>query len=94
MGKATDMALGAVAAIGLLWWLKSRKTRYPAWDINQDGVVDSADLQILQASFGAVKGETGYNPAADLNHDGIVDSDDLLTLTAHLGEDYRPTKTA
>lgn len=89
MGKATDFTLGAVAGIGLLLWLRSRKTKYPAWDINQDGVVDSLDLAILQAAYGALRGETGYNAAADLNKDGIVDWDDLAILTAHIGEDYR-----
>jgi hypothetical protein len=95
MGKGTDLALGAIGGIILtvLVARRARKTLYPAWDINQDGVVDGLDLQILQSAFGALRGETGYRADADLNRDGIVDFDDLAILTAHLGEDYRTITT-
>ena len=49
-------------------------------DINGDGVVDTADLGILMASFG-----TGMAGAGDINGDGIVDTADLGTFIAAFG---------
>jgi len=50
-----------------------------AADINNDGVVDTADLGILIAAFG------GADPDADLNNDGVVDTADLGLLIAAFG---------
>jgi len=49
-------------------------------DINGDGVVDTADLGELIASFGAA------SQSADINGDGVVDTADLGLLIAHFGE--------
>jgi len=48
-------------------------------DLNDDGVVDTADLGLLIAFFGT------NNPAADINGDSIVDTADLGLLIANFG---------
>ena len=48
-------------------------------DVNEDGVVDGADLTILLGAWGT------SNPAADLNGDGIVDGADLTILLGAWG---------
>lgn len=50
-----------------------------AGDLNNDGVVDTADLGILIAAFGS------SDPVSDLNNDGIVDTADLGILIAAFG---------
>ena len=56
----------------------------PIGDVNQDGVVDCADVAIVKASFGKRKTQTGYDPRADLNNDGLVDINDLALVLHHL----------
>ena len=46
-------------------------------DLNGDGVVNCADLNIAKASFGKKAGQAGFDPRADLNGDGIVNVIDL-----------------
>ena len=54
------------------------RTPCPA-DINDDGVVDTADLGALVAQFGTP------GPGADINYDGVVDTADLGILIAAFG---------
>jgi hypothetical protein len=56
------------------------------WDINDDGVVDLADLATLLSSYGLCAGDAGYVPEADLDGDECVGLADLATLLAHYGE--------
>jgi hypothetical protein len=49
-------------------------------DVNQDGVVDTADLLALLSKWGPAR-PAGWD--ADFNGDGAVDTADLLTLLAH-----------
>ncbi len=53
-------------------------------DVNGDGVVNCTDLDLVKASMGLKRGQTGYNPAADLNNDGIVDVDDLALVARNI----------
>jgi hypothetical protein len=46
-------------------------------DVNEDGVVNCLDLELVQAAFGTKTGQPGFNPAADVNHDGVVNVLDL-----------------
>jgi hypothetical protein len=46
-------------------------------DINDDGVVDDTDLQLLMDSMETSIGDSAYNSAADLNSDGVIDVRDL-----------------
>ena len=47
-------------------------------DINQNGVVSSVDLNLIQASRGCQQGMPCYNPKADLNADNIINLADSL----------------
>ena len=53
-------------------------------DINGDGVVNCLDFNLVYASFGIPKGQSGYNPAADLNNDGVVNIQDLSTVARNV----------
>lgn len=53
-------------------------------DVDGDGFINCADIDLIKASFGEHTGETGFNPAADLNHDGIVNVLDLAIATQKL----------
>jgi hypothetical protein len=49
-------------------------------DVNGDGVIDQADLDLASAAFGRSQEDPLFVPAADLNEDGVVGLDDLRTL--------------
>lgn len=49
-------------------------------DVNNDGVIDTADLGILIANFG------NPGPLGDINGDGIVDTADLGILISQFGQ--------
>ena len=49
-------------------------------DINGDGVTDGGDVEIIQASLGALEGEEGFVAAADLNGDGHVSTMDYMLM--------------
>ncbi len=53
----------------------------PAWDVNQDGVVNILDLTLVASHFGE-KGDI----AADVNGDGVVNILDLTLVAVHFGE--------
>jgi len=55
------------------------------YDLNQDGSVNTPDLNIVAASFGCSVGQQCYNPLADINADGIVNISDLVLVGAHFG---------
>ncbi len=55
-------------------------------DVTGDGVVDSADLNALLASFGLDVNAPTFNPDADINRDGVIDSQDLNALLASFGQ--------
>lgn len=56
-------------------------------DINRDGVIDQADLALLQASWGSKSGDPNWNPDCDLNGDGVVNVLDLGILSRNYGKD-------
>jgi hypothetical protein len=49
-------------------------------DLNADGLVDCADLNIVKASFGKRAGQAGFDPRADVNGDGVVNVLDLSAV--------------
>ena len=57
------------------------------WDINNDGIVDIADMILVSNSFGIGSPE---HPKLDVNRDGKVDIIDLLLVAAHFGESCDP----
>ncbi len=60
----------------------------PDGDANWDGVVDVADLGILNANYGTTSGATWEQ--GDFNGDGAVDVADLGILNSHYGEGSAP----
>ena len=56
-----------------------------AYDIDGDGDVDLADLQLLLAAYGTSMGDPGYNADADFDRDGDVDLADLQFLLSSYG---------
>jgi len=54
-------------------------------DANRDGVVDTADLILINDSYDFCEGDIHFDPNADLNADGCVDSTDENIVTAALG---------
>jgi hypothetical protein len=56
---------------------------FPAWDTNQNGVVDIFDLVIVSGHFGE---SPPKDPRADVNRDGRVDIFDLVLVARHFGE--------
>ena len=64
---------------------------YPAWDVNEDGKTDIADLVMVATALGSSSPE---NPRADVNGDGTVNIRDLILVATHLGEVAAPTAPA
>lgn len=61
---------------------------YPAWDVNQDGVVDTSDILIVARHFGETM-DIPVEPNPDVNRDNKVDILDLILVGSHYGEDYQ-----
>ena len=59
----------------------------PAWDVNEDGVVDAKDVILVAEALGQQQPE---NPRLDVNGDGVVDGKDLILIAEHLGEGDAP----
>jgi len=53
-------------------------------DVNDDGKVDCADLNIVRSALGKRRGQVGYSAAADVTGDGIVDVRDLAFVSRRL----------
>lgn len=56
-----------------------------AGDVNNDGVVDIADLNAVRAAFGKRLGDPLYNPDADIDRNGVVDLFDLSFVSRNIG---------
>jgi hypothetical protein len=52
-------------------------------DVNGDGVVDSADLDIVNSELG--QPTNGENFRSDVNNNGVIDNADLQIVTRQLG---------
>ena len=57
-------------------------TQTPAWDVNEDGVTNLADLALVSQAMG----KPVENPRTDVNGDGVVDGEDFALVAAHIGE--------
>ena len=54
----------------------------PAWDVNEDGVTNLADLALVSQAMG----KPVENPRTDVNGDGVVDGEDFALVAVHIGE--------
>ena len=60
---------------------------FPAYDVNEDGVTDAMDAQLVVTALGQKPPD---NPRTDVNGDGVVDGKDLILVAEHLGEGTAP----
>ena len=56
------------------------------YDLNGDGCVNAADVDVLAAAFGSQVGDPNYDLRCDFNTDGLVDGTDYNLWRPHLGE--------
>jgi Dockerin type I domain/PASTA domain len=56
----------------------------PSADLNGDGSVTCADINIVKAAFNKRAGQPGYDARADVNKDGVVDVRDLAFVAQRL----------
>jgi len=54
-------------------------------DVNRDGSVTQADVDLVVKALDSRPGDSKWNPACDLNGNGVVDIYDLTTTTGHVG---------
>jgi len=59
-------------------------------DINDDGIVDMADISIIIEAFLAEPWHPRWNPEADLNQDRITDLADIAITIDHFLEEFTP----
>ena len=59
-------------------------------DADRNGVVDTADANVILSSLGRCSGEVGFDVNADLNRDGCVNSLDVGTFTLAEGRSLPP----
>jgi hypothetical protein len=57
-------------------------------DINGDGVVGLADLNLIAKAYNTRIGDPKYNPEADFNNDGFVNLVDFATLSRNYNMTY------
>ena len=58
---------------------------FVAGDVNQDGLVDGVDGQLLTAGLGRKVGEVGYSLNLDVNRDGTINATDVQILGSNFG---------
>ncbi len=74
-------------AIGIFSPVVPLSSQPPAWDVNEDGIVDATDVLLVTVALGQ---EPPENPRLDVNGDGVVDGKDLALVAEHLGEGDAP----
>jgi hypothetical protein len=59
--------------------------RLTSFDLNNDGIVDCLDYNLVKANIGKRNGVSGFNAAADLNNDGQGNVIDLAIISRQVG---------
>jgi len=52
-----------------------------AGDINQDGVIELADLNLIGQAWNATSSSSNWNPAADITNNGIINILDMVAVS-------------
>ncbi|MDP4180635.1 MAG: carbohydrate-binding protein [Bacillota bacterium] len=55
-------------------------------DINNDGVINLADVVLLASAFNTVKGDPKYAASFDLNDDGSINMSDVIIIAGNFGK--------
>ena len=58
-------------------------TTIPAWDVNEDGLVNILDIVLAAQNFGK---SLSVTPRSDVNGDGVINILDIVLVAQHLGE--------
>ena len=74
------------ADCGVTWSRPRDLTSVSSPDANGDGIVNTADLNLVKASVGKRCGDAGFVAAADVNGDCLVDLLDLTLVSRNLGK--------
>ena len=53
-------------------------------DVNRDGAINCADLNLVKTAFGKHEGEVGFSSGADTNGDHVIDVKDLSFVAKQL----------
>ena len=49
-------------------------------DINNDGVINMADVILMAGAFNTIRGDSIYKSSCDLNNDGTVNMSDIIII--------------
>ncbi len=74
------------ADCGVTWSRPRDLTSVSSPDANGDGIVNTADLNLVKASFGKRCGDAAFIAAADVNGDCLVDLFDLTLVSRNVGK--------
>jgi hypothetical protein len=74
----------AVVNTGYIGLLGSR----PAWDVNQDGIIDIVDLVIVTLAYGSTPQSPKWDPRADVDRNGAISLVDITTVSRYYGQTY------
>jgi len=55
-------------------------------DLNNDGVVDIADVVLVSAVYRSKCGDPEYRPNSDIMEDCVIDIADVVAVTSHYRE--------
>ncbi len=55
-------------------------------DLNEDNIINSTDISIIQKAYGSNSKSANWNENADLNKDGVVNAFDLGIISKNLGQ--------
>jgi uncharacterized repeat protein (TIGR01451 family) len=80
-----QILLSYSADCGATWSRPRDLTSVSSPDVNGDGIVNTADLNVVKASYGKRCGDVGFIPGADVNGDCLVDLVDLTLVSRSLG---------
>ncbi len=93
---------GSSYLFNLNWWKFNPNTSTPTStptsmptssnspDLNNDGVVNMADVIILAGAFNSVRGESKYVAAYDLNNDGAINISDVIIIAGSFNKIITP----
>ena len=80
-----QILLSYSADCGVTWSRPRDLTSVSSPDTNGDGIVNTADLNVVKASFGKRCGDAGFIAGADVNGDCLVDLLDLTLVSRNVG---------
>ncbi|KNY29916.1 dockerin type I domain-containing protein [Pseudobacteroides cellulosolvens] len=55
-------------------------------DLNNDGIVNIADVVLLGVIFNSIAGDNKYRPSCDLNSDGVINMADVIIIAGNFNK--------